>query len=67
MGIAFGGVANIIEGQIIQEQLDFIRVLIVPTEKFNLKDRNVLLKNMRERLGDDNSNYNSKSRVYSTY
>jgi phenylacetate-CoA ligase len=53
MGIAFGGVANIIEGQIIQEKLDLIRVLIVPTEKFNDKDRNVLLKNMRERLGDD--------------
>ena len=53
MGIAFGGVANIIEGQIIQEQLDLLQVLIVPTEKFNDKDRHVLLKNMRERLGDD--------------
>ena len=43
MSIVFDGIANLIEGQIIQEQLDLIRVLIVTTEKFNDKDRNVLL------------------------
>lgn len=53
MGIAFGGVENIVEGQIIQEQLDLLRVLIVSTPDFNNKDRQVLLKNMRSRLGDD--------------
>ena len=53
MGIAFGGVANIVEGQIIQERLDLLRVLIVATADFNDKDRNVLLKNMRSRLGED--------------
>lgn len=53
MGVAFGGVANIIEGQIIQEQLDLLRVLIIPTPNFSDRDRNVLLKNMRSRLGDD--------------
>ena len=53
MGIAFGGVANITEGQIIQEQLDLLRVLVVPTADFNDRDRQVLLTNMRSRLGED--------------
>ena len=53
MGIAFGGVANIVEGQIIQEQLDLLRVLVVPTADFSDRDRQVLLKNMRSRLGEE--------------
>ena len=51
--IVFDDIANLIEAQVIQEEMDLIRVLIVPTEKFSYKDQNMLLRNMRSRLGDD--------------
>ncbi|MDJ0898990.1 MAG: hypothetical protein QNJ55_09270 [Xenococcus sp. MO_188.B8] len=51
IGIVFTNVPNLIEGQIIQEEIDSLRVLIVTTENFTDDDRNVLLKNIRERLG----------------
>lgn len=53
MGVAFGGVANLVEGQIVQEQLDLLRVSVVPTENFSAKDHHTLLANMRSRLGDE--------------
>ncbi len=51
MGIVFTDARNIIEGQIIQDEIDSLRVLIVPTENFTDEDQNILLKNIRERLG----------------
>lgn len=51
--IVFDGIPNIIEAQVIQEKIDLIRILIVPTEKFSDKNQNLLLQNLRERLGYD--------------
>ena len=51
IGIVFTDVPNLIEGQIIQEKIDLLRILIVTTENFTDDDRSILLKNIRERLG----------------
>ncbi len=51
LDIPFKGVSNLVESQIIQEKLDFIRVLIVPSKDFTQNDRDILLKNLRRRLG----------------
>ncbi len=53
MGRVFLGVSNLIECQIIQEKLDLIRVLIVTTDKFSDRDRDTLLNNIHQRIGND--------------
>ncbi|MEM7590088.1 MAG: hypothetical protein AAF383_00955 [Cyanobacteria bacterium P01_A01_bin.83] len=53
MGIIFGGLANLVEGQIIQEKLDLIRVLIVATDNFNYQNEKLLVNNLKDRVGDD--------------
>ncbi|RNF83288.1 phenylacetate--CoA ligase family protein [Montanilutibacter psychrotolerans] len=50
----FVGQANIVEGQIIQEALDRIRVKIVPTAAFGTNDIADVEKRVRQRLGDVN-------------
>jgi phenylacetate-CoA ligase len=40
------------EGQIIQESLDFIRVKVVPTEDFDIKDIQDIVHRVQQRLGD---------------
>ena len=52
-GRAFLNVNNLIEAQIIQEKINLIRVLIVTTEKFGSRDRQVLLNNMQQRFGSE--------------
>ena len=44
---------NIIEGQIIQERLDHIRVKIVPTKAFNQTDKDDIVRRVQTRLGPD--------------
>ena len=51
IGRALLDVNNLIEAQIIQEKLDLLRVLIVPTENFTVRDEKVLLKNIQQRVG----------------
>lgn len=53
MGRVLLNVNNIIEAQIIQEKLDFIRVLIVTTENFTVQDEKVLLNNIQQRIGSE--------------
>jgi len=42
---------HVIEGQIIQESLDFIRVKIIPTDNFNEADRVDVIHRVQQRLG----------------
>lgn len=47
----FVGLPNIIEGQVIQESLDKIRLRIVTSEGYSEKDKNELEKRVKDRLG----------------
>jgi phenylacetate-CoA ligase len=49
----FKGLSNIIEAQIIQEDLNLIRVSIVPDDGFNQDIEIILEKNMRAKLGQE--------------
>ena len=53
LDLPFKGVSHLVESQIIQEKLDFVRVLIVPSKDFTQNDEEILLKNLRERLGSE--------------
>ena len=53
MGIVFADVPNLVEGQIIQENINSLRISIVVTENFTNNDEGILLKNIQERLGVD--------------
>ncbi len=44
---------HVLEGQIVQETLNFIRVLIVPINGFDDADRDTIVARLRQRLGDD--------------
>jgi phenylacetate-CoA ligase len=43
---------NVVEGQIIQESLDLIRIKVVPTESFNESDEIDIKKRIHQRLGE---------------
>ncbi|MDJ0636145.1 MAG: hypothetical protein QNJ34_23385 [Xenococcaceae cyanobacterium MO_188.B29] len=43
--------SNLVETQMIQEKLNLVRVLIVPTENFTQKDEAILRKKLEERFG----------------
>ena len=49
----FKGVSNVVETQIIQNRVGEITILVVPAEKFSQSDRVRIVRNARERLGDD--------------
>ena len=53
LDLVFKGVSGLVEGQIIQEKLDLVRVLIVPAKDFTQNDENLLLHKLRERLGKE--------------
>ena len=53
LDLAFKGVPCILESQIIQEAVDWVRVLIVPIGPFSYDNENLLLKRLRERLGSE--------------
>ncbi len=44
---------NIVEGQIIQESLNKIRVKVVPTPKFNISDKNEIIHRVQQRVGNN--------------
>ena len=48
----FKGLGEIIEAQLIQEDLDLLRVLLVPDEHYNIAIQLRLLTNLRSKLGD---------------
>jgi phenylacetate-CoA ligase len=50
---AFKGVTNVVEAQIIQSKVGEITVVVVPAEKFSQLDRVKIIRNARERLGED--------------
>lgn len=47
----FGGVAHLVEAQIVQDRLDAIRLRVVPGEKFGQTQINQLTHNAQERFG----------------
>ncbi|MGC8740972.1 MAG: phenylacetate--CoA ligase family protein [Candidatus Sumerlaeaceae bacterium] len=47
----FKGVRHVVESQIVQESLDFVRVLVVPDHAFCDADAELIIRNARERLG----------------
>jgi phenylacetate-CoA ligase len=47
----FTGQPHVREGQIIQERLDRIRVLVVPAEGFGMADERDIVARMHQRLG----------------
>jgi phenylacetate-CoA ligase len=47
----FKGVQHVVESQIVQESLDLIRVLYVPTSSFTTVDLSRLESNLRARIG----------------
>ena len=49
----FKPLTSIEESQIVQEELDRITVKIVPSRAFSESDRKHLIKELRERLGDE--------------
>lgn len=49
----FKGVSNVVETQIIQSRVGEVTILVVPAEKFSQSDRARIIRNARERLGDD--------------
>ena len=51
MDPALKGVNGIFECQFIQEELERVRVLLVPTADFSPEDRALLAKNLKDRLG----------------
>lgn len=53
LDLVFKGVSELVEGQIIQEEIDLVRVLIVPTNNFTQDNENILLDKLRERLGKE--------------
>lgn len=53
LDLVFKGVSHLIEGQIIQDHLDFVRVLIVPGTDFTDNDEQILSKKLHERLGSE--------------
>jgi len=46
------GLPNVMEGQVVQEERDLIRLRVIGTPAFGVKERDVLIKRVRERLGD---------------
>jgi phenylacetate-CoA ligase len=48
----FVGQEHVVEGQIIQEALDLIRVKVVPSGDFGVDDAVDIEKRIRQRLGD---------------
>jgi phenylacetate-CoA ligase len=48
----FIGLPHVIEGQVIQDKIDQIRVRIVATRDFGDKDERVIRQRFRERLGN---------------
>lgn len=53
LSVAFYGVPNIIKSQIVQEELDFLRVLIMPTEHFSKDDKRLIMRNLKDKIGDE--------------
>lgn len=51
MGYIFSGIVGIAEAQIIQDELDSIRILVVPFGNFPAESRKSLIDNARQRLG----------------
>lgn len=48
----FVGLDQVVEAQVVQEQLDRFRVLVVPEPNFNDGDEAEIVRRMRQRLGD---------------
>src|SRR5207245_8807816 len=48
----FKGLSDIVEAQIIQESDGKIRVLVVPGERFSVKMRQMIVENIRQRVGE---------------
>jgi phenylacetate-CoA ligase len=51
VGPVFSAALNIIEGQAVQEKLDFIRIRFVPAPEYTEADGQRLIERLRERLG----------------
>lgn len=51
IGKVFVDVNNLVEAQIIQEKLDLLRISIVTTENFTVRDEKVLRQNIQQRVG----------------
>lgn len=49
----FAGIDNIAETQVIQEDLDSIRIKFVPSEKISQKDKDKIISNVRRCIGND--------------
>ncbi len=49
----FKGLSNIGEAQILQDDLDEIKVMVVPLSGYNEEERGKLIKNAKQRLGED--------------
>ena len=53
LSVVFRNIPNLVESQVIQEQLDYVRVLIVTTADFNHHDEEILKQKLWERLGSE--------------
>ncbi|HEX9395336.1 MAG TPA: phenylacetate--CoA ligase family protein [Burkholderiales bacterium] len=49
----FKGVNGILEAQLRQDRLDAVEILVVPAPDFNARERDTVLANARERLGEE--------------